>query len=167
MTGSLEMEEKKLSSDAYQWAYDRYIKGDPEMEKYFEELGVKADIARQLYNLRNQGGLSRGQLADLVGTTESVIEDIEEADYDGDFLAMASRIATALHRRVEVRLVPVEDIQSTGIFRVASIVQRVSSPTTMSHLTSPPISVGQSFGDVSHHSKIYRIRNSHGFASRS
>ena len=39
------MEEKKLSSDAYQWAYDRYIKGDPEMEKYFEELGVKADIA--------------------------------------------------------------------------------------------------------------------------
>ena len=48
------MEEKKLSSDAYQWAYDRYIKGNPEMEKYFEELGVKADIARQLYNLRNQ-----------------------------------------------------------------------------------------------------------------
>jgi DNA-binding protein HU-beta len=48
------MEEKKLSSDAYQWAYDRYIKGDPEMEKYFEELGVKAGIARQLYHLRKQ-----------------------------------------------------------------------------------------------------------------
>jgi ribosome-binding protein aMBF1 (putative translation factor) len=109
------MEDKKLSSDAYQWAYDRYIKGDPEMEKYYDELGVKADIARQLYNLRNQAGLSREQLAQLTGIAESVIEDIEEADYEGDFLGMASRIANALHRRVEVRLVPVEDLESTGI----------------------------------------------------
>ena len=106
------MEEKKLSSDAYRWAYDRYIKGDPEMEKYLEELGVKADIARQLYNLRNQAGLTQEQLADLVGTNASVIDDIEEADYEGDFLGMASRIANALHRRVEVRLVPVEDMDA-------------------------------------------------------
>lgn len=109
------MEEKKLSSDAYQWAYDRYIKGDPEMEKYFEELGVKADIARQLYNLRDQAGLSRKQLADLVGEEESIIEDIEESDYEGDFLAMASRIANALHRRVEVRFVPVEGQEPAGV----------------------------------------------------
>lgn len=109
------MEEKKLSSDAYQWAYDRYIKGRPEMEKYFEELGVKADIARQLYDLRNQAGLTLEQLADLVGTNASVIEDIEEADYEGDFLGMASRIANALHRRLHVRLVPVEDMESAEV----------------------------------------------------
>jgi ribosome-binding protein aMBF1 (putative translation factor) len=109
------MEEKKLSSDAYQWAYDRYIKGDPEMEKCFEELGVKADVARQLYNLRKQAGLTREQLADLVGTNASVIEDIEEAEYEGDFLGMASRIANALHRRLEVRLVPVDASESAGI----------------------------------------------------
>ncbi len=109
------MEEKKISTDAYQWAYDRYIKGDPEMEKCFEELGVKADVARQLYNLRNQAGVTREQLADLVGTNASVIEDIEEADYEGDFLGMASRIANALNRRVEIRLVPVEAPESTGI----------------------------------------------------
>jgi DNA-binding protein HU-beta len=109
------MHEKKLSSDAYQWAYDRYIKGDPEMEKYFEELGVKAEIARQLYNLRDQAGLTQQQLADLAWTSASVIDDIEEADYEGDFLGMASRIANALHRRLEVRLVPVEATESTGI----------------------------------------------------
>ena len=109
------MEEKKLSSDAYQWAYDRYIKGDPEMEKYFEELGVKADVARQLYDLRNQAGLTQEQLGDLVGINASVIDDIEEADYEGDFLGMASRIANALHRRVEVRLVPVEPTEPTGV----------------------------------------------------
>ena len=109
------MEDKKLTSDAYQWAYDRYIKGDPEMEKYLEELGVKADIARQLYNLRNEAGLTQEQLAGLVGTNVSVIDDIEEADYEGDFLGMASRIAIALHSRVEVRLVPVEDMESARI----------------------------------------------------
>jgi hypothetical protein len=38
-----------------------------------------------------------------VGTDPSVIEDMEEADYDEDFLVMASRIARVLHRRVEVR----------------------------------------------------------------
>jgi DNA-binding XRE family transcriptional regulator len=109
------MEEKKPSSDAYQWAYDRYIKGRPEMEKYFEELGVKADIARQLYNLRNQAGLTQEQLADLLGVEASVIDDIEETDYDGDFLAMASRIAAALHRRVEVRLVPLENMEPAEV----------------------------------------------------
>ncbi|MFH1113525.1 MAG: XRE family transcriptional regulator [Pseudomonadota bacterium] len=109
------MEEKERSSDAYEWAYDRYIKGDPEMEKYFEELGVKADIARQLYNLREQADLTQEQLADLVGIDPSIIDDMEESDYEGDFLAIASRIANALHRRVEVRLVPVEAPESTGI----------------------------------------------------
>ena len=39
------------------------------MENYFEELGVKADIAQQLYNFRNHAGLTQEQLAALVGTT--------------------------------------------------------------------------------------------------
>jgi len=42
-------------------------------------------------------------------------EDIEEADYEEDFLLMASRIAAALHKRVEVRFVPEETPRSTGI----------------------------------------------------
>ncbi len=108
------MEDEKMRSDAYQWAYDRYIKGDPEMETYFDELGVKADIARQLYRLRNDAGLSRARLSELVGTTESVIEDIEETDYEGDFLAMASRMANALHTRLEVRIVPAETTAPYG-----------------------------------------------------
>ncbi len=109
------MKKKRLSTDAFQWAYDRYIKGDPEMEKYLEELGVKADMARQVYNLRNQAGLTRDQLAKLVGTDPSVIEDMEEADYEGDFLMMASRIADVLQRSVEVRPVAVEDTTSSGL----------------------------------------------------
>src|SRR3989304_1774812 len=50
--------------------------------------GVKADIAQAIYDLRKQAGLSREQLADLVGATESIIGDLEEADYEGDFLGI-------------------------------------------------------------------------------
>jgi hypothetical protein len=50
-----------------------------------------------------------------VGIDPSIIDDIEESDYKGDVLAMASRIANALHRRVEVRLVPVEGKDSVGV----------------------------------------------------
>ncbi|MCL4538539.1 MAG: helix-turn-helix domain-containing protein [Bacteroidetes bacterium] len=108
-------EKKKLSSDAFQWAYDRYIGNDPKEIALYEEERVKADIAQAIYNLRNQAGLTQEQLADLVGTNASVIEDIEESDYEGDFLSMASKIASALHRRVEVRLVPVQSSDSNEI----------------------------------------------------
>ena len=113
--GSLRMEEKKLDSDAFELIYNRYIKDDPARVVSFQEELTKAEIASEIYHLRNQAGLTQEQLADLVGTNASVIEDIEEADYEGDFLSMASRIANALHRRVEVRLVPVEGKESVGV----------------------------------------------------
>jgi ribosome-binding protein aMBF1 (putative translation factor) len=109
------MEDKKLSSDAFELIYNRYIKDDPARVASFQEELTKAEIAREIYDLRDQAGLTQEQLADLVGTDASVIDDIEAADYEGDFLAMASKIATALHRRVEVRLVPVEAPESSGI----------------------------------------------------
>ncbi len=108
------MEEKKTGCDAFQWAYDKYVAHDPTEVALYEEERVKADIAQEVYDLRNQAGLSRAQLGDLLSTTETIIEDIEEADYDGDYLAMASRIANALHRRLEVRFVPVEGANSAG-----------------------------------------------------
>ncbi len=106
--------EEKHRSDAFDWAYNKYIKGDPEREASFQEELVKAEIARQIYDLRDQAGMTQQQLADLVGIEASVIDDLEEADYDGDFFSMALRIAAALHRRVEVRFVPEETPESTG-----------------------------------------------------
>ncbi len=99
------MEEEKLTGDAFDWAYEKYIAGDPTEVALFAEERIKADIGQAVYDLRNQAGISKEELANMVGTTVSVIEDIEEADYEGDFLSFASRIATALHRRVEVRFV--------------------------------------------------------------
>ncbi len=108
-------ERKKPGSDAFQWAYNRYIGNDPKEIALYEEERVKADIAQVVYDLRNQAGLSHEGLADLAGTTAAVIKDIEEADYEEDFLLMAARIAAALHKRVEVRFVPEEAPEPTEI----------------------------------------------------
>jgi ribosome-binding protein aMBF1 (putative translation factor) len=99
-------EEKKLSSDAFEWAYNEFVAGDPESEALFKEYEVKADIAQQVYDLRNQADLTRAGLAELVGIAESIIRDLEEADYEGDSLGMLVRIGSALNRKIEIRFVP-------------------------------------------------------------
>ena len=66
---------------------------------------VNADVARMLYDLRKNAGLSQSELAELVGTTQSVISRLEDADYEGHSLPMLRRIATALNKRLEIRFV--------------------------------------------------------------
>jgi transcriptional regulator with XRE-family HTH domain len=55
---------------------------------------------------REAAQLTQAQVARLVGTTQSVISRLEDADYEGHSLTMLQRIAEALDRRLEVRLVP-------------------------------------------------------------
>jgi transcriptional regulator with XRE-family HTH domain len=56
--------------------------------------------------------MSQKRLAELVGTTPSVISRLESDDYRGHSLAMLRRIAAALDRRVEVRFVPIRGARS-------------------------------------------------------
>ncbi len=99
------MDEKKYSSDALKWMYNEFIGNDPERIASYQKERIKAEIARQVYDIREQAALTQKQLADLVGTTEAVIDDLEEADYEGDALSMLIRIATALRKRIDVRFV--------------------------------------------------------------
>lgn len=89
-------------------AYDRYIGDDAEQRAMFEEELANADVAQKIYDLRTKAGLSQRALAKLVGTTASVICQLEGAHYQGHSLSMLRRIAAALHKRVEIRFVPVK-----------------------------------------------------------
>jgi ribosome-binding protein aMBF1 (putative translation factor) len=99
------MDEKPPRKDAFDWLYKEFIGDDPERIASYQEEVIKAEIARQVYDLREEAGLTQRQLADRVGTTETVIDDLEEADYEGDSLGMLIRIATALNKRIDVRFV--------------------------------------------------------------
>ena len=97
---------KTTTPKAVKILHNRYIKDDPKRLESLKEEREKAYIAGQIYDLRTQAGLSQAQLAKLVGTTQSVISRLEDADYSGHSFNMLRRIASALHCRVEVRLVP-------------------------------------------------------------
>jgi DNA-binding XRE family transcriptional regulator len=101
------MAKKKKSSDAVAILYRRYFEGKPDRLAELEEERANAEVARKLYALRTEAGLSQRDLAKLVGTTASVICRLEDADYQGHSLAMLRRIAAALQKRVEIRFVPV------------------------------------------------------------
>jgi DNA-binding XRE family transcriptional regulator len=100
------MAKKTKTTDALQIIYDRYFKGKPERIKSLRQECQKAEIAAEIYRLREDAGLTQKQLAKQIGTTQSVVSRLEDADYRGHSLEMLRRIAAALHCRVEIRIVP-------------------------------------------------------------
>jgi ribosome-binding protein aMBF1 (putative translation factor) len=95
----------RTTTDAVEILHRRYFEGKPEMLALLEQARVESEIARQIYDLRTNAGLSQRALAKLVGTTPSVICRLEDADYNGHSVSMLQRIAAALHKHVEVRFV--------------------------------------------------------------
>lgn len=83
---------------------------DPEMQQIFEDLRV----AQMIYDARTEAGLTQKDLAKAVGTTQSVISQLESAEYNGHSLSMLERIAKALNKRVEVRLTPIAPSQRSA-----------------------------------------------------
>jgi len=96
-----------FKSKSLQAAFDRYIGNDPEQQQAFEEALADYDVARRIYDLRTKAGLSQRELARRIGTTASVICQLEDADYQGHSLLMLRRIAASLDKRVEIRFVSV------------------------------------------------------------
>ena len=96
---------KKTTTDATKILAD--IAGhDPKRQQAFEEAVANREVAQRIYELREQAGLSQTELARRVGTTQSVISRLEDADYEGHSLALLNRIAAAVERRVDIRFLP-------------------------------------------------------------
>jgi ribosome-binding protein aMBF1 (putative translation factor) len=85
---------------------DRVIGSDRELRRKVESERLGLRVAQMLYDARTAAGLTQGQLAKLVGTTQSVISRLEDADYEGHSLSMLQRVAKALHRQIDIRFVP-------------------------------------------------------------
>jgi len=97
---------RTFQSDAVRFLYDRYVGNDPKRIAAYEQEIVNADLARKIFELRTEAGLSQRELAERVGTSASAICRLEDADYEGHSLSILKRIAEALDRRVEIRFLP-------------------------------------------------------------
>ena len=85
---------------------DHLTGDDPDLLEMIAEETVNNQVARMIYEARMAAGLTQKQLADLVGTQQSTIARLEDADYEGHSLSMLRRIAEALNQSLEVRFVP-------------------------------------------------------------
>ena len=107
---------RKTTADAVEILHRRYYAGKPQRLAALEQARANDHVARKLTALRIAHGLSQRQLAQLIGTTASVICRLEDANYEGHSLAMLNRIAAALNQRVEIRFVPAERrLRSAGV----------------------------------------------------
>ncbi len=92
------------------------LAADPDLAAAVEREAFNADIAMKVYELRTEAKLTQRQLAERVGTTQSVISRLEDADYEGHSLALLKRIAEAVGKglRVEFYAAPVSRPARTG-----------------------------------------------------
>src|SRR5438132_345183 len=79
---------------------------DEDLAEGVEIESFNADIAMKVYEARREARLTQRQLAERVGTQQSVISRIEDADYDGHSLSLLRRIAKALELSVRIEFYP-------------------------------------------------------------
>ena len=81
----------------------KLVRGDEELEDMIVAESLSFRVAQMIYDARTEAGLTQKQLADLVGTSQSAIARLEDADYDGHSLSMLNRIAKTLGKRIQIR----------------------------------------------------------------
>jgi ribosome-binding protein aMBF1 (putative translation factor) len=79
----MNMAGKREITNAVNILHRRYVKDDPERKASLERERVNAEVAQIIHDLRTEAGLSQKGLADAIGTTQSVISRLEDADYNG------------------------------------------------------------------------------------
>jgi DNA-binding XRE family transcriptional regulator len=77
------------------------IGNDPQAAAEYEQVKADLAVARKICGLREAAGLTQAQLAQRIGTSRAAISRLEDADYEGHFLAMLNRVAAALDQRVK------------------------------------------------------------------
>ncbi len=86
---------------------------DAELRAMVAQEKLNGQVAQMIYDARTKAELTQHQLAERIATKQSVIARLENADYSGHSLKMLQRIATALGRRVDVRLPHVRKVRQT------------------------------------------------------
>jgi transcriptional regulator with XRE-family HTH domain len=107
------MGKRNHSTNAVEILHRRYIGDDAERKASIQAERVNAEVAQMIYDLRQETGVTQKELADLIGTTQSVISRLEDADYSGHSLSMLSRIAKALNKHLTVQMTSEDEQRQT------------------------------------------------------
>lgn len=117
------MKKERHTTNAVDILHRRYISDDADRRASLQDERVNAEVARMIHELRKEAGMKQKELAELIGTTQSVISRLENADYDGHSLSMLSRIAKALNRRLSVSMPDRDKDAGTRRFVLQEVVR--------------------------------------------
>jgi ribosome-binding protein aMBF1 (putative translation factor) len=84
---------------------DRITGKSAEVRKNIANARINFEVAQMIYDARTKAGLSQRELAERVGSRQSVIARLEDAYYRGHSLSMLQRIGIALGQQLELRFV--------------------------------------------------------------
>ena len=98
------MIKKNKTGDAVE-ILNRRFGNNADRRSEIEQIKQDMEVGTLIYQARQAAKLTQQELAERVGTTQSVISDLEAADYEGHSMPMLRRIATALGMAVQVSFV--------------------------------------------------------------
>ena len=84
---------------------DRLTGKSARVRREIANARINLEVAQMIYDARTKAGLSQRALAERVGSRQSVIARLEDADYRGHSLSMLQRIGNALGQQLELRFV--------------------------------------------------------------
>lgn len=85
---------------------EELLKQDPSFQEELDKADRAWDIAFQIRELREKAYLTQKQLAEMVGTKQSNIARIEDADYTRYTLTTLEKVTKALKAKLEIKIVP-------------------------------------------------------------
>src|SRR5687767_2923617 len=71
------------TTDAVEILHRRFIRGKPEMDEALQEARLGSRIARRIYELRTEKGMTQEQLAAATGMKRTAISRLERGDTYG------------------------------------------------------------------------------------
>ena len=77
---------------------------DPEVRAEYDRLGPIFAVVGEMIDARREAGLTQAEVADRMGTSQSVVARLENARHMPTF-DMVARYAAAIGRRVDIHLV--------------------------------------------------------------
>jgi ribosome-binding protein aMBF1 (putative translation factor) len=98
---------KKINND-FQRLLDEELK-NPRVAAAFHEEKEAIRLSAKIHKLRKEHGLTQEELAEKLGTTQSVIARMESESYTGHSIKMLRRLARALNVKLVIDLKPIHD----------------------------------------------------------
>lgn len=132
------------TTDALEIMHRRYVAGNPERIAMLEAEKLQLEIAQHVYDLRHSIGHTQEEFAALVCVKPAVIDELEEADYAGDALAVLAHIEKTFRKHFKSHIAPAKSVYPNALLGTTitglklSLFRYHNGRTSLANGTEPP-----------------------------